>query len=174
MPCTRRAYLVTALLLAGCASSEHGDLKEFVESDHGLRGRVEALSPAQVPETVVYQALDERDPFSPVRARPATDPTLTATQWVPPASREALEAYPLASLAMVGTMQRDGKRWALIRTPDNTVYRVTRGNRLGENFGAVAEVSETSLTLNEHIEDGSGLWTERVASLNLIEATSTN
>jgi type IV pilus assembly protein PilP len=75
---------------------------------------------------------------------------------------------------MVGTMQRDGRRWALIQAPDKSVHRVTKGNRLGENFGAIAEVTETFVTLDERVEDGSGLWTQRVARLNLLEDTTTN
>ena len=75
---------------------------------------------------------------------------------------------------MVGTMQRHGQRWALIQTPDNAVYRITQGNRLGENFGAVADITDTALTLHEHVEDGSGLWTERLATLNLVEDTRSN
>ena len=83
--------------------------------------------------------------------------------------KEPLEAYPLDALHMVGSMQRDGKRWALIKSPDNTVHRVARGNRIGQNFGAVALVTESSITLSEHVQDGSGLWIERTASLQLQE-----
>ena len=89
--------------------------------------------------------------------------------WTPPGQRESLEAYPLDALHMVGSMQRDGKRWALIKSPDNTVHRVARGNRIGQNFGAVALVTESSITLSEHVQDGSGLWVERTASLQLQE-----
>ncbi len=171
----RRACLTAALLLTGCAGSEHSDLKEFVaQSGEQMRGRVEVLQPPQVPESVVYQAQDEPDPFFPGRTRASVERKVAATQWTPPANHEALEAYPLESLTMVGTLQRNGTRWALIRTPDHVVHRVKKGHRLGENFGAVAEVTETSLTLSEHVEDGSGLWIERVASLNLVEATNTN
>ena len=54
------------------------------------------------------------------------------------------------------------------------MHRVTKGNRLGENFGAIAEVTDTLVKLSEHVDDGSGLWTERGASLNLIEDTTSN
>jgi type IV pilus assembly protein PilP len=127
-----------------------------------------------VPDVVVYHALDQPDPFSPSRTRAAAERGVAATQWVPPAAREALEGYPLESLRMVGTMQRHGQRWALIQTPDNTVHRIARGNRLGENFGAVSDITDTTLTLQEHIEDGSGLWSERLATLNLVEDTPSN
>ena len=176
MPSIRHGCLLVALLLTGCASSEHSDLKEFVaQSEQGLRGRVEVLPAPRGPDAVAYEAVDEPDPFSPTRTRAPSDrTTAVATRWVPPASREALEAYPLESLRMVGTMQRHGQRWALIQTPDNAVYRITQGNRLGENFGAVADITDTALTLHEHVDDGSGLWTERLATLNLVEDTRSN
>ena len=171
----RHGCLFAALLLAGCAGNDHDDLKAFVDqSGQNLRGRVDATPGVAAPETLAYAAQDLPDPFSPARTRAPGARKLAGTQWAPPASKEALEAYPLAALSMVGTMQRHGERWALIRTPDNTIYRITRGNRLGENFGAVAEITESALTLNEHVEDGTGLWTERVATLNLLEDAKTN
>jgi type IV pilus assembly protein PilP len=174
MPPIGRSCLFAALLLAGCASNEHSDLKQFVaQSEHGLRGRVEALSLPSAPQTLAYEALDVPDPFSATRTRMPSVRT-PGVEWTPPTRRETLESYPLDALRMVGTMQRDGRRWALIQAPDKSVHRVTKGNRLGENFGAIAEVTDTFVKLNEHVEDGSGLWTERVASLNLIEDTTTN
>ena len=174
MPPIHRSCLFAALLLAGCAGSEHNDLKDFVDrSEQGLAGRVEALPLPSAPQILAYEALDEPNPFSPARTHAPADQRKLAVQWVPPATREALESYPLAALRMVGTMQRNGQRWALIQTPDKSVYRVTQGNRLGENFGAVAEIADTFVRLNQHVEDG-GQWTERLASLNLIEETTTN
>jgi type IV pilus assembly protein PilP len=174
MPPIHRSCLFAALLLAGCASSEHNDLNDFVSrSEQGLGGRVEALTLPSAPQTLVYDAFDEPDPFSAARTRAPAVQAKLAVQWVPPATREALESYPLAALRMVGTMQRNGQRWALIQTPDKSVYRVAKGNRLGENFGAIAEIADTFVRLHEHVEDG-GQWTERVASLNLIEHTAIN
>jgi type IV pilus assembly protein PilP len=74
---------------------------------------------------------------------------------------------------MVGTLQRNGQRWALIQTPDKSVFRVTQGNHMGENFGAIAEITETFVRLNEHVEEGTQ-WTERVASLNLVDDMTAN
>ena len=174
MPPIRRNCLFAVLVLAGCAGNEHYDLKEFVaQSEQGLRGRVEALPLPSAPQTLAYEAFDQPDPFSSSRTRAPVGRT-PGVEWTPPTTRETLEGYPLESLRMVGTMQRHGQRWALIQTPDKSVHRVTKGNRLGENFGAIAEVTDTLVKLNEHVDDGSGLWTERVASLNLIEDTTTN
>jgi len=122
----------TALLLASCAADEHPDLRAFVaNSDDSLRGHVTGVAQAKQPDTVIYQAFAQADPFSAKRMRPPEVLTGGST-WAPPGQREALEAYPLDALHMVGTVERDGKRWALVKTPDNSVHRVARGNRVGE------------------------------------------
>jgi type IV pilus assembly protein PilP len=167
-----RPHIVLAsatLLLASCAGNDHRDLEQFVaDSGDNLRGRIPSVAQVKVPDAVVYQAFELPDPFKAERTRPLRDRP-TGVAWTPPERRESLEAYPLDALHMVGSMERDGKRWALIKAPDNTVYRIARGNRIGQNFGAVALVTESSITLSEHIQDGSGLWIERTASLQLLE-----
>ena len=159
------------LLLTACASDDHRDLEQFVaQSGEELRGRIPAVAQIQAPDAIVYGAFNQPDPFSAKRMRPP-EVRPDGVTWTPPERREALEAYPLDALHMVGTMERDGKRWALVKTPDNSVYRVARGNRVGQNFGAVALVTEGSITLSEHVQDGGGLWVERTTSLQLLEQT---
>jgi len=163
-----------AFLLASCAADDHPDLKAFVtNSDDSLRGHVTSVAQVKPPDTVIYQAFDQTDPFSAKRMRPP-EVHADGVSWTPPGRREALEAYPLDALHMVGTMEREGKRWALVKTPDNNVHRVARGNRIGQNFGAVALVTEGSITLSEHVQDGGGLWVERTTSLPLLEQTDTH
>jgi len=163
-----------ALLLTACAGNDHRDLEQFVtESDASLRGRVAPIAQAKTPEHIVYQAFDQPDPFKPERMQPR-DTRVKGADWSPPDRPEALEAWPLDALHMVGTLERDGKRWALIKAPDNTVYRVARGNRIGQNFGAVALVTETAITLSEHVQDGGGSWVERTTSLALQERSDTH
>jgi len=158
---------IVSLLIAGCASTEHSDLKQFVaQAEEGLRGRVESLPPATLQDPMLYAASALPDPFSPPSARPSAAVRASAGNWRVPVDHEALEAYPLDALKMVGTMERGGRRWALVKTPDSTVHRVTVGNRLGENFGAIAMVTDSGVTLQEHIEDASG-WSQRTVSLPL-------
>lgn len=175
MPTLRRGYLFAALILAGCASSERNDLNEFVvQSEQRAPKRVAPLPRLRAPETVVYQAFELPDPFAATRSHPPADQKTSASNWTPPDRLEPLEAYPLESLHMVGTMQRNGQRWAVIKTPDNTIYRVTKGQRLGEHFGAIVEIEEAAVVLDEHVEDGNGMWTERVAKLTLLDEHKTN
>ena len=158
------------LLLAACSSGEFSDLKEFVDqSGQGMRGRVEPLPLVIAYEPMSYDAFDLPDPFQPRKIEP--DKTALNSGPAPDLNRrkEALEAYPLESLKMVGTLERARQRWALIKTPDNNLYRVKNGNYMGQNFGVVAMITETSVTLKELIQDTNGSWSERTSTLQLLD-----
>jgi type IV pilus assembly protein PilP len=168
----RRALTSLSLvaLLAGCGAGEFQDLKEFVEkSEQGMRGRVEPLPQVLAYEPMAYEAFDLPDPFAPRKIDP--DKTAASGGLAPDINRskEPLEAYPLESLSMVGTLERGRQRWALVKTPENTLYRVHNGNYLGQNFGVVAMITDTSITLKELIQDTNGSWSERTSALQLVE-----
>ena len=84
--------------------------------------------------------------------------------------REPLEAYPLESLNMVGTLAKGKSTYALVRTPDKDVYQVSAGNYLGQNFGVILGITESEIRMKELVQDGSGDWTERTGTLQLIQA----
>jgi len=162
----------TLLLLTACAGDDHRDLQQFVsQAGENLRGHVAPVAQIKSPEQFVYQAFQQTDPFRADRLQPR-EARVKGSAWTPPERREALEAWPLDALHMVGTLERGGKRWALVKAPDNAVYRIAPGNRIGQNFGAVALVTETSITLSEHVQEGSG-WIERTTSLALQEQGDT-
>jgi type IV pilus assembly protein PilP len=162
--------LCLATALAGCGTGEFQDLKEFVDkSEQGMRGRIEPLPQVLAYEPMAYEAFDLPDPFAPRKI----DPEKTAANGgvVPDVNRakEPLEAYPLESLSMVGTLERGRQRWALVKTPENTLYRVRNGNYLGQNFGVVAMITDSTITLKELIQDTNGSWSERTSALQLVE-----
>jgi len=165
------AITVAALLLSGCGG-QLSDLEQFVkESGEGLRGRVEPIPEVRQFEPFAYNAFDLPDPFKP---RKTVADTRGGTGGGPRPDlnrrKEALEAFPLESLQMVGTLEQKQVRFALIKTPDNNLYRVKSGNYLGQNFGVVTSISESTVTLKEVIQDSSsGSWTERTSSLQLLE-----
>ena len=167
---SRIAVLCGTLLLAACGGGEFSDLKEFVEkSGEGVRGRVDPLPQVIAYEPMSYEAYDLPDPFQPRKIEP--DKTTVGGGAGPDLNRrkEALEAYPLESLTMVGTLEKGKRRWALITTPDKNLYRVTTGNYMGQNFGVVAMITETGVTLKELIQDTSGSWSERTSELQLLD-----
>ena len=84
--------------------------------------------------------------------------------------KEALEAFPLDSMAMVGSLNRTGQPVALISV-DKLLYQVKVGNYLGLNYGKITRITETELALREIVQDAAGEWIERVATLQLQERT---
>src|SRR5687768_17277682 len=81
---------------------------------------------------------------------------------------EPLESFPLDSMAMVGSLQKQGQPVALIKV-DNLLYQVKSGNYLGQNYGRVTKIGETELVLRELVQDAAGEWIERNATLQLQE-----
>jgi type IV pilus assembly protein PilP len=82
--------------------------------------------------------------------------------------KEPLEAFPLDSMAMVGSVTKQGVPYALLRV-DTLLYQVKVGDHLGQNYGRVTRISETEIVLREVIQDAAGEWIERPATLQLQE-----
>jgi type IV pilus assembly protein PilP len=82
--------------------------------------------------------------------------------------KEPLEAYPLDSMAMVGSVSRQGQPFALLRV-DNLLYQVKVGDYLGQNYGRITRIAETEIALREIVQDAAGEWIERPATLQLQE-----
>ena len=171
----RKLAIITAVLfLAACGGDEHQDLKEELKTlTKELRGRIEPLPVVKPYEPVPYQAFDLPDPFGPAKIELAIGAATKAKGGAnaPDANRpkEPLEAYPLESLKMVGTLSQKGVTYALVRA-DSSVYRVKAGNYLGQNFGIVTDITDNQINLKELVQDASGDWTERKIALQMVEA----
>lgn len=117
-------------------------------------------------ETFEYAAQDLRDPFSPPLAQ--RDGGGDGPRPDPDRRREELEAFPLDSLRMSGTLgPTDGDVRALVMAPDRVVHRVRVGNYLGQNEGRITAVHPDRIELVELVTDGAGGWLERRASIAL-------
>jgi type IV pilus assembly protein PilP len=82
--------------------------------------------------------------------------------------KEPLEAYPLDSMSMVGSVTKQARPYALLRV-DNLLYQVKAGDYLGQNYGKITKISETDISLREIVQDAAGEWIERTSSLQLQE-----
>jgi type IV pilus assembly protein PilP len=165
--------IAAAGVLSGCGGEQYQDLRQFVkDSGANLRGRVEPLPEVKPYEAFTYDAFDLPDPFRPRGNQPFDKTAGSGAGPAPDPNRrkESLEGYPLEGLKMVGTLQdKNKKMFALIKTPDNNIYQVKGGNYLGQNFGVISMITETSITLKEVIQDTAGVWTERTSSLQLLD-----
>src|SRR4030095_9178229 len=152
--------------LAACGSETHQDLRQWMaEQGKGARGKLDPLPQIKPYDPFAYNAFDLPDPFKPRKI----EPTKGASKLAPDLTRrkEPLAAYPLESLAMVGTLERNKTTYALVRTPDRDIYQIRAGNYLGQNFGVVTGIREGEVKLKELVQDGAGDWTERSSTLQL-------
>lgn len=166
-----KRLILSALVLsvAACGGGQHDDLVRFVqESGQGMRGKVDPLPEVKPYEPFQYEAFDLPEPFKPRKLK-TTAPGKGELQPDRNRRKEPLEAYELEKLKMAGTLQQNKVTYALVKAPDNTLYRVKIGNYMGVNYGIVTDITELEVKLSELVEDSAGEWTERTNSLTLVE-----
>jgi len=172
------AALVVVGGLAGCEGGEYSDLRAELDGmSRGLPRRVPPLPQVKPYQPVPYEAFDLADPFGPDKIMLAQEgaPGATGDSKLKPdltRPKEPLEAYPLETLKMVGTLTREQRNYALVKA-DSGLYRVRVGNYAGQNFGVITKITESEIILRELVQDSAGDWTERESSLLLQEAGAT-
>lgn len=158
--------IVLSLLLVGCAEQSMSDLRSFVKNaTKGKSPKVEPLPKIKPHKTFTYTSSSLTNPFGRdnlVRKKP---PANTGAAPDLQRRKEPLEQYPLDSLRMVGTLDRNEQFWAVLRAPDGTVHRAQKGNYIGQNFGLITTISESEVRVKEKIQGPSNGWIERDASI---------
>ena len=163
----RLATVILTLGLAGCGDGGMDDLRTFVaETGRDMQGKIDPLPEVKVYEPYSYNAFDLPDPFKPRKLSTGggggMQPDLTRP-------KEPLEGFSLETLKMVGVLSKKGVSHAVIKTPDNAIYHVRKGNYVGQNFGLVTQIGESDMTLREIVQDSAGDWSERTSTLMLQE-----
>src|SRR5262249_7526860 len=87
-------------------------------------------------------------------------------------SREALESFPLDSLQMVGTIEREGVFFALLKNAAGNIYRASVGNYVGQNSGKIEKINATEITVKEWLSNGKGGWQEHMLTIPLLNKSS--
>ena len=140
-----------------------------------LRGRVDPLPQVKSYEPVPYKGESMVDPFVPTRivvAQASSGGSGGGGGGVQPdlnRPKEPLEAYPLDSMAMVGTLSQNKDMYALVRAGTN-LFRVKKGNYMGQNFGVITAIDEGQINLKEVVQDSGGDWVERTTTLQMQSA----
>ncbi len=164
----RLASIVIALGLTGCGGGSLDDLKTFVaETGKDMQGKIEPLPEVKLYEPFTYNAFDLPDPFKPRKL--STGGSGSGLQPDLNRPKEPLEAFSLETLKMVGMLSNKGVINAVIKTPDNAIYHVKKGNYIGQNFGLITQISDSEVTLRETVQDSAGDWSERTSTLILQE-----
>lgn len=160
-----------ALLLTGCGGRDFSDLDAFMAEKRARPGGIIAPIPTfKAYEAFAYSATQLRSPFDrPIEVREITQ--LQAISAIKPdddRAKEFLEQFTFDSLAMVGTLERGGTEWSLIRDPEGGIHRVTVGNYLGRNHGKIVEMTDNYVAVVEIVSDGTeGGWVERPRTIEL-------
>jgi type IV pilus assembly protein PilP len=143
----KRFVLGLAVLVSACGTSMES-VQEFVaRSGDGMRGQVAPLPQTATYVPAQYASAELRDPFT------LHAPIAHAEQ--DPRPREHLESYALEALRLLGTIQKDGESFALIRSPDGLLHHVGTGRYLGLNSGRIAAIEPGAVMLVETVtEDG--------------------
>ncbi len=165
--------LVAAAGLAGC-SAEQEELQGWMaQQKREVKPNVPPLSPPKTFRPQAYLAFDGVEPFSTqkltvgLKQQEANQPSTLLTAELK-RRKEPLEAFPLDSMVMVGSVRRQGRPFALLRV-DNLLYQVKPGDYLGQNYGKIMKITDTDITLREIVQDAAGEWIERQGSLQLQE-----
>lgn len=162
--------LAAAGLLAGCGrgiTSKPGDAPNLEQWVAEVRAKpappLEPLPVMQQFETFEYAAQSLRDPFN----RAFTDEGGSGPRPDSARRKQPLEAFPLDSLDMVGTLGRGAGLVALVLAPDKVTYRIRPGAYLGQSDGRVTAIYDDRIELVELVPDGAGGWLERPATVAL-------
>lgn len=160
-----------ALLLAGCSGGgRYADLDQFIRDVQARpKPPVAPLPEFKAYQPFAYGAASLRSPFEPpVPPRPPRLPGDEAeVEPDPNRVKQHLESFALNDLAMVGTLEREGAFFALIRDASGSVHRVRRGDYLGLDHGEILSISEGAIELDEIVSDGLGGWIKRSRTVQL-------
>jgi type IV pilus assembly protein PilP len=159
-------------LLAAC-SAEHDELREWMEQQRReAKPSVQPLQPPKKFDPEPYSTAQGVEPFSTQKLSVALKQEAKQPNSLLAAElnrrKEPLEAYPLDSMSMVGSVNKEGRPFALLRV-DNLLYQVKVGDHLGQNYGLITKIAETEIVLRELVMDASGEMIERPATLQLQE-----
>jgi type IV pilus assembly protein PilP len=173
LACRRAAALLAAALGLVACSADHDDLAQWMEQQRReLKPAVTPLVPPKKFDPQPYAQAQSVDPFSAQKLAVALKQEARQPNSLLAGElnrrKEPLEAYPLDSMTMVGSITKQGTRYALLRV-DNLLYQVKAGDYLGQNFGRVSGIDETEIKLREIVQDAAGEWIERPTTLQLQE-----
>jgi len=164
--------LVCAAALSAC-TGEQEELQAWMEQQkREVKPSVQPLSPPKKFNPQPYLSGAGVEPFSVQKLTVAIKQEARQPSSLLAAEvnrrKEPLEAYPLDSMSMVGSVVKQGRQYALLRV-DNLLYQVKVGDYLGHNYGKIVKITETDVSLREIVQDAAGEWIERSGALQLQE-----
>ncbi len=172
------ALLALGAVLSGCSNSDEQEVRAWMKQVDA-QARV-AVPPLAEPKNFIpfaYAQSGVVDPFNPnklldelarsnAREGKGLKPDLERR-------KEYLEGFPLDTMKMVGTIQQRGVYHAILQI-DRSVHHVVVGQHLGQNFGLVTGINDSTVVIREIVQDAAGDWVERISKLELQESKETS
>jgi type IV pilus assembly protein PilP len=166
--------LFISTTLVGCGDDGFSDLQQYIKEVKAKpKGTIEPLPEIKTIEPFVFKPEGLRDPFKAISESEEEQEAQASTgNGIKPDTtrrKEELEAFPLDSLRMVGTVVMKANLWGLVKASDKTIYRVQVGNYMGKNYGKIIRILNDKIELMEIVPDTPGTWREQQTSLALTE-----
>jgi type IV pilus assembly protein PilP len=138
------------LTLFACSSEERlHDLHVYMEHlkkaiiKHAKKNYVAEINQ---PAPAVFQTAGKhRDPFVDEQA-----------SYAGLASTDPLEAYPVKEFEFIGTVEGDKKTWGIIKGPDDKIYQLGVGDRIGNHYGRIVNIYSDHMEVEEPIVEAPG------------------
>ncbi len=163
--------LLTVLTLTACSNDGgYEDIKEWMKQEEKkLKGKVETIPDVKQFRQTPYEA--KVDPFE--LKEKVSLKEIFKNKYAPDLDRvqEDLEYFDLEQLRMVGTVNKDGKIYAMIKDNGKNIYYVTNNNYMGKNYGKIISITESHLILDERIKVNED-WTAKETKVYLFEGTA--
>ncbi|HET6600270.1 MAG TPA: pilus assembly protein PilP [Burkholderiaceae bacterium] len=161
-----------AFTLVGCGGEQVELTQWMAQQKREVKPNVQPISPPKKFDPQPYVAFAGVEPFSVQKLavalrQEARRPNSLLAEEIN-RRKEPLEAYPLDSMSMVGSLTKAGHPYALLKV-DNLLYQVKPGEYLGQNYGKITKITETGVTIREIVQDAAGEWVERNTTLQLQE-----
>lgn len=161
--------------LAGCSDSDVQEVRTWMKQvDAQTKVQVPPLAEPKTFIPFAYAHKDDLDPFNPNKllAELAKLAAAGGANGLKPDTerrKELLETYPLDTIKMVGTIEKKGVIHAVLQV-DRAVHQVVVGQHLGQNYGRITSINESTVNLKEIVQDATGDWVERMSKLELQES----
>jgi len=170
---------IFSVILASCGGNTE-DLESWVDNIKAKPpGRIEPMPDVKVYQPHDYSSATLRSPFAIMemeleqQLKLLHDGCDEAIRPDPDRRREDLERYSLDSMEMVGTLNRPGKEWGLIRMTagpiSGNVVKVQAGEYLGIHHGQIDSISAQQIEISTLVPDSKGCWEKRTVYLSLAE-----
>jgi type IV pilus assembly protein PilP len=136
--------IAATMALSGCGNRKAlRQMQQFVD-----QSRQAAMQPKQsslpkdlvAPTPVVFTATTARSPF------------VIAASGNPNESVHPLQNYPVNQLRFKGTVTQDDTTWAFVLAPDNKLYQLKLGDKIGDHYGKIIKISPTILEIQEQVD----------------------